>query len=218
MIDSGLLTGLPLFASLNRAHPILLDQSIRLLLLIPGLAMELGLYAVVLVLLLRAKPRPTQLTHAEPRSTALFFTLVGLVLTLFLSSSVISNNDFGYRAVMLPQFFLLLLTADLLGSWRTIASTQTDSPLQASPTTRRVLYTLLILGIAGSVYGAVLLRAWLPREAHLTPQTTELDFTQLPSDAFQIRSAFDTLHHIASPPQSSPSAPSTPKPTPSTRS
>jgi hypothetical protein len=199
MIDSGLLTGLPLFASLNRSHPILLDQSLRLLLLLPGLAMELGLYAAVLVLLLRAKSRSTDGANAEPRATALFFTLIGLVLTLFVSSSVITNNDFGYRAVMLPQFFLLLLTADLLGSWQASPSTQTHSPVPPTPAMRRLLYTLLALGIAGSAYGAVLLRAWLPSEAHRTPLSAELDFTQIPSDAFQIRSAFDILHHIASP-------------------
>jgi hypothetical protein len=230
MIDSGLITRLPLFASLNRTHPILLDQTLRLLLLIPGLAMELGLYAAVLFLLLRAQrtrirtpstalhPQLTKpplvgaglqsrhqtppppgastpeaiLPSANPHATALFFTLTGLVLTLFLSSSVITNNDFGYRAVMLPQFFLLLLTADLLGSWQS-----TNVP--HTTTNRRLLHTLLILGVAGSLYAAVLLRAWLPREAHRTPQSAELDFTQLPSDAFQIRSAFDELHRLASP-------------------
>jgi hypothetical protein len=100
---------------------------------------------------------------------------------------------------MLPQFFLLLLTADLLGSWPAKPNLPTASPHQPTPTTRRLLYVLLALGIAGSVYAAVILRAWLPREAHRTPQTAELDFTQLPTEAFQIRSAFDTLHHIASP-------------------
>ena len=85
--------------------------------------MELGLYGAVLVLLLLRKHR-TPTRDVDARDTSLFFVLSGLVMTIFLSSSVITNNDFGYRAVMLPQFFLTLLAADVLGSWWTAGSAQ----------------------------------------------------------------------------------------------
>jgi hypothetical protein len=189
MIDSGLLTGLPPFAALNHAHPVLLDQAIRLVLLLPGLAMELGVYGAVLVLLLRARHRESIPQH-EARDTALFFTVCGLIITMFLSSSVITNNDFGYRAVMLPQFFLLLLTADLLGSWW-IPGNVAIVPI--TPFRKNLVVSLLVLGIAGSIYGAILLRAWLPLET-LRPQN---GYNQLPDDDFQIRDAFDTLNRIA---------------------
>ena len=189
MIDSGLVTGLPFFAAWNAAHPVLLDQTIRLLLLLPGLAMELGLYGAVLVLLLLAKRRQT--IPADPaRDTALFFTLCGLVMTLFISSSVMSNNDFGYRAVMLPQFFLLLLTADVLGSWWIPGKA---CVVTVTPGRRRLLRSLLALGLAGSVYGAFLLRAWLPMEV----PRVQNGFSQLPEDAFELRDAFATLNTIA---------------------
>jgi hypothetical protein len=190
MIDSGLLTRLPVFAAWNQSHPVLLDQTVRLLLLLPGLAMELGLYAAVLVLLLLAKRRRAPMPPDPARDTALFFTLCGLGLTMFLSSSVISNNDFGYRAVMLPQFFLLLLTADMLGSWWSPGETPVVS---VTPARRRLLYSLLALGVAGSVYGAVLLRAWLPIEAPIVKN----GFSQLPEDDFEIRDAFAALNRIA---------------------
>jgi hypothetical protein len=189
MIDSSLLTGLPVFASWNQSHPVLLDQTIRLLLLLPGLAMELGLYGAVLVLLLLAKRRQS-MPIDEARDTSLFFTVCGLVMTLFITSSVISNNDFGYRAVMLPQFFLTLLAADVLGSWWTPES---ECTIVQTPGRRRLLITLLLLGVAGSVYGAFLLRAWLPIEE----ARVQNGFTQLPEDAFQIREAFAALDHVA---------------------
>ena len=196
MIDSELLTGLPVFANLHRTHPVLLDQTLRLVLLLPGLAMELGVYGAALVLLLLAHRRNPQRQGNEAHSTALFFTVCGLGMTLFLSSSVISNNDFGYRAVMLPQFFLLLLTAELLGSWQHAPWQLADhvAPL-VSPTRakRRLLNGLVGLGIAGTLYWAVLLRAWLPIEA----ANQHSGFSASPDDEFQIREAFATLDRLA---------------------
>jgi hypothetical protein len=185
-IDSGLLTALPVFASWNQSHPVLLDQGMRLLLLLPGMAMELGLYGVVLVLLLIARRR--SVLPADPaRDTALFFSVSGLIIVMFIGSSIITNNDFGYRAVLLPQFFLLLLTADLLGSWWTSGAT----PLIPQTAGRRKLICAsLILGLAGTIYGNVLLRVWLPIEAAL-PHSP---FNQLPNDAYQLRTLFTELN------------------------
>jgi preprotein translocase subunit SecE len=192
MIDSGLLIDLPFLAAWNQAHPVLLDQAIRLLLLLPGLAMELGIYGAVLVLLLLARQRrePALMQKYDARDTALFFAVAGLVMTMFISSSVISNNDFGYRAVMLPQFFLLLLAADVLGSWWVAGS----APVIAStPGRRRLLYSLLALGTVGFLYGAFLLRAWLPMET-ARPQN---GFSELPDDSYQVREAFASLDRVA---------------------
>jgi len=111
-------------------------------------------------------------------------------MTMFLSSSVISNNDFGYRAVMLPQFFLLLLAADVLGSWWIPGSV---SVIANTPSRRRWLYSLLALGVAGFLYGAFLLRAWLPIEV-ARPQN---GFSDLPEDSYQVREAFAALNRVA---------------------
>ncbi len=190
MIDSELLTGLPVFAAWRGSHPVLLDQAIRLCLLTPGLAMELGLYGAVLVLLLRARRRKQPGEVHAAHEAAFFFTVCGLIVTMFLSSSVITNNDFGYRAVMLPQFFLLLLTAEVLGSWWASA----ELPVLRLTTERgRLLRGLLALGVAGFLYWALLLRAWLPIEAH----RVQSGFRASPDDAFQIREAFAVLDRVA---------------------
>jgi hypothetical protein len=190
MIDSGLLTGLPVFAAVNRSHPVLLDQGLRLALLLPGLAMELGIYGAVLVWLLLAWRRREPALADETRSTALYLAVCGLLLTMFVSSAVITNNDFGYRAVMLPQFFLGLLAADLLGPWW-IPGCQ--PVLNATPARMRLAKGLLVLGAAGTVYAALLLRAWLP----LVARDPHGDFGTLPEDNYQIREAFATLNDVA---------------------
>jgi hypothetical protein len=152
--------------------------------------MELGIYGAVLVFLLLAKRRREPMPQSDARDTALFFTVCGLVMAMFLSSSVISNNDFGFRAVMLPQFFLLLLAADVLGSWWVTGSVPV---ITITPGRRRWLYSLLALGMAGFFYGAFLLRAWLPMET-TRPQN---GFNDLPEDSYQVREAFAALDRVA---------------------
>lgn len=189
MIDSGLLTDARPLAAWKQTHPLVLDQIIRLLLLVPGLAMELGLYGAALALILRSR-RLREAMRDRAFDTSLFFTISGLILSLLLSSSVISNNDFGYRAVMLPQFFLTLLTAQVLGAWWAPSDSAVVTP---TPGKRRLLLGLLYLGLSGSLCGAVLLRAWQPYVEHVTPQR----FGQLSQDAFQVREAFANLHRVA---------------------
>ena len=81
MIDSGLLTGLPIFASWNQSHPVLLDQAIRLILLLPGLAMELGLYGAVLFApVLMGRVWPPQRVLREARGPLLAAAAAALLL------------------------------------------------------------------------------------------------------------------------------------------
>ncbi len=190
MIDSELLTGLPALAPWHAAHPQLLDQAVRLALLLPGLAMELGLYGVVLVMLLASRRRGHGPAPDAARDTSLFFAVCGLAMTMFLGSSVITNNDFGYRAVMLPQFFLLLLAADVLGSWWLPGHSAT---VPLTPGKRRLVYAMLVVGAIGSLYWAFLLRAWLPLEAGKPGS----GFGPSPGDNYEIREAFDTLNKTA---------------------
>ncbi len=188
LIDSGLLTSLPVFASLDQAHPWLFDQFVRLLLLAPGLAMELGVYAAVLVFLLLERRRRGASHPDEAVDAALYLSIAGLLITTFLSSSVITNNDFGYRAVMLPQFFLTLLAAGVIGGW---SAPDARPILTYTPLRKRVLNALFVLGALGTIYWAVLLRAWLP----ITASQTSSGFALSPEDAFQVREGFEKFDH-----------------------
>jgi hypothetical protein len=189
MIDPELLTALPVFSSLRMSHPILLDTGMRLFLLVPGLLLELGFYGAVLVLFWVARHKLRQASH-KPLEAALFWSIAGLVIVLFIRSSVISNNDFGYRASMIPQFFLLLLGSVLLNSWWS----SEDGGLIAKTTWRRnVMYGCLALGLAGTIYQGVMLRVFLPMEESIPGS----GFSQLPTDAYEVRTAFAQLDRVA---------------------
>jgi hypothetical protein len=64
-----------------------------------------------------------------------------LVICTFVRSSVIGNNDLGWRGILIAQFGLLVWTADLLAERRT-----------------RFLTVLLALGVLGNVYDLLMLR------------------------------------------------------------
>ncbi len=185
MIDPELITHLPLVATLNRTHPALLDLSVRLFLLLPGLGLELGFYgAVYLLLLIRKRESPGRDDPAH--ETSLFLVGCGLVMVLFIRSSVISNNDFAYRGSLLPQFFLLLLAADVLASWWIPGSTPR---IPITRRTRTTLYGLLLLGVAGTVYQGFMLRFFIPIEE----RNRGSGFGNLPAEVYQTRKALSEL-------------------------
>jgi hypothetical protein len=192
IIDPELLTGLGMFAGWKQAHPGLLDTVARLVLLLPGLVLELGFYGAVFVLLLLARRGRAEGgdARAEARSTALFLSGWGLAMVVFLRSAVIENNDFGYRGAMLPQMFLLLLGADLLASWW---SGHAEAAWVTKTRGRAVLlYGLLVLGVAGTVYQGAMLRGFLPLQARQAS-----GFKALPAEVYQARVAFGMLDRVA---------------------
>lgn len=167
MIDSGLITDLPIFRSVNQSHPILLDQLVRLLLLLPGYALELGIFGLVLLIAVRVRR-----TLTDAGRTALVLSVSGLMLVSFVRSSVIGNNDFGYRAAMIPSFFLLLLAARQL----------------TSPGPKVWLKLLLVVGLAGTGFQILMLRVYVP--LHVSAKMP--GFVGLPEAAFAARSAFES--------------------------
>ena len=194
ILDPALLTESPLFRGLRATHPLLLDSVARLVLLVPGLVLELGIYGVVLLLLL-ATPRgdaSRSTPQGQARSLAVFLSLCGLVMVSFVRSAVISSNDFGYRAALLPQFFLLLLTGEVLSTWW---DSSRAPYVDALPRRKRMVYALLVLGAAGTIYQAAMLRLYLP----LHEGQAQGGFQQLPTEAYEMRTVFTELDHRSRP-------------------
>lgn len=182
MIGPEPITGLPVLTGIARSHPVLLDQVARLLLLLPGYALELGFYGAVLVAAVRARKR-----FDEARRTALFLAICGLGIASFVRSTVIRNNDFGYRAALFPCFLLLLLGAEQVLARR-------DDPARRAreQSARAQLQTigwtsLLVLGVAGTVFQAAVLRTYAP----LSTAMHKLGFESLAERAFAARSAYE---------------------------
>ncbi len=175
----------PHFAGLRTAHPLLFLQGIRLLFLVPGYALELGFYGIVLVLFWSRRH-----TLDLPRRTAVFFCVSGLLIISFIRSGVIENNDFGYRAAMLPYLFLLLLGTDLLLEVR--ASSKGAPPKSArgrAPFALALSRRLLLLGVAGTAYQAFELRLFLP----LQTAAHQPAVAGLPEAAYAARKAYGKL-------------------------
>jgi hypothetical protein len=187
MIDPALLTGLPIFTSWNSTHAGLLDVAARLLLLPLGLALELGFYGVVLWLYAAQRKN---FPKDGPQRTALYLTGCGLLLALFVRSAVLGSNDFGYRVALLAQFFLLVLASDLLAAWWIAGR---SAIVVKTRVRTRLLYGLMALGLAGTMYQVVLLRVFVPIEEALPGS----GYAALLPQIFQARTAFATLDRIA---------------------
>ena len=176
MIDPDSLLGVPWLHSLARAYPRVEDTVAGLILLIPGYFTELGFYGLVLVVAVAAARRQRL---EEAGRTALVLTLAALVATTFLHSTVISNDDFGMRSTLIAQFFLLLLAV----CWWEGAFGATGRTMRAT------MMAMLWIGLAGTVYQAVVLRAYLPVEDKLDRP----DEAGLSERAMALRRAFDAM-------------------------
>jgi hypothetical protein len=146
--------GIGWVARLARAHPAAEDAGVGLVLLLPGYFVELGFYGLVLLVALRAMRRRRL---DEAARTALLLAGAGLVVATFLRSTIVENNDFAMRSILIAQFFLLLLAV----VWWEGGLGVTNRLL------RGAMVAMAWIGLAGTVYQAVLLRVYLPVEEKL---------------------------------------------------
>lgn len=140
------------------AHPHLARTLSKLILLVPGFAIELGFYAVVLLIFLIPSLRPTrQLTPGQ--KLLVFLAVVILPFLSFIRSTVLASDDFGWRAALLLQFPLLLLASDLLMNWR---SEERDPRPLSFPSRQKWLRAFarltILVGVVSTISQALLLR------------------------------------------------------------
>ncbi|MDR3738674.1 MAG: hypothetical protein P4L40_06600 [Terracidiphilus sp.] len=167
MIPADGLLGTSVYRSLAGGHPLLALNAAKMLLLVPGYVLELGVYLVVLVVFLVPKWRgPGKLTSAQ--GTLVFLALAALPAMTFLRSSVLTVNDFGWRSALLMQFPLLLLTSEALMGWRledakcTEELDETALPRRTPRWLRATAGLALVIGLFGTSVQALSLRFTLP--------------------------------------------------------
>jgi hypothetical protein len=164
---------IPGMAALALSHPQVEDAVSGLILLLPEYFTELGFFFLVLVAAIGGMRRGT-LREAE--RTALALVGAGLLVSTFLRSTVIANNDFGIRSILIVQFFLLLLAV----RWCEGGFGETGRAM------RRVAIGMVCLGVVGTVYQVALLRVYLPMEERLgRPESSGLG-----EEAMALRQAF----------------------------
>ncbi len=177
-IDPDALRVFPWFADLARSHLSVAHTGARLVLLIPGYFVELGFYGGIFLVALWAIRR-SQLD--ESLRTTIFFVSAVLLIGTFLRSAVISSNDFGWRALLIAQFFLLLLAV----RWCEGAFGEPRKLL------RGTLLAMAGIGVVGTVYQLVGLRFYLPVEERLGRS----DEMGLSERAMAWRRGFDEMDH-----------------------
>ena len=150
---AGLLS-LPLMNRLAVTHPALASGISKLILIIPGYAIELGFYCIVLVLFLVALRRRDVLL-TPPQRALLIIALVSFPFISLIRSEVLNINDFGIHGGMFVQLPLLLLASELVMAWK-------DPRGLNLPTTPRWLISsakaLAGLGVLSTIYIAFMLR------------------------------------------------------------
>jgi hypothetical protein len=176
IIDPSFLEAIPGLNDLAEDHPQIEDAIASLIVLAPGYLAELGFYALILVAAFIAIRR---FALDEPARTALFFSISSLVVATFLRSTVLTNNDFGMRSILIAQFFLLIL-----------AVTWSEGTLGKTSRVRfSIMKWLLWIGLAGTVYQVFVLRLYLPVEQKLGRPAV----ADLAEQAMVMRLGFDAM-------------------------
>ncbi len=178
IISASVLTDSPLAKGFCMAHPYIATQLAALILLVPGYIAELGFFLVVLLVLQWSKRYRRNRTAGE--ATLLVWTWSGLAAATFLRSQVIATNDYGIRAMLLPQFFMLLVGVLVLQ--------QTLGRL------RKGLLVLAAVGVVGSCYQVVMLRTYLPWHEQHDNAAGRGNTVDLSERNYALRDAFDIMN------------------------
>jgi len=173
ILDPAGLLAAPGLRALAVHHLFAARQIAAAVLLVPGYAVELGFFAVVAVFMLRKRAA----TDAE--RTLRFWFWAGLAAASFLRSTVVSNNDYGMRSVLLPQALLLLLAVPVM--------------LEASGWRKKLLAATALVGVAGTAYQLVLLRVYLPFQQ--TQGNAAL--AELGERSYALREAYAAMQSVA---------------------
>jgi hypothetical protein len=120
--------------------------------------LELGFFFVVgVVQWKKMRSAKAFLHHTE--LCGFMMAAISLLICSFFRSSVISNNDLGFRGVLIAQFILLVWAADL---WDEVfeGAPAVTSPDQRTPGKNRyaILAGLMVLGVAGTLYEVSMFR------------------------------------------------------------
>jgi hypothetical protein len=155
------------FAQFAASHATAARNLANLALLVPGYVVELGFYlAVFLIYLVPAWRGRTPLSAAQRALVVIAVSTLAIVSVI--RSGVLTSNDFGWRAVLLLQFPLLLFASEIMTGWK-LAERKDTAPADWAGLPRNTPHWLrsitalaLIVGVVSTVSQALLLRFDIP--------------------------------------------------------
>lgn len=139
----------------------------NLVLLPPGLMLELGFYFFVLLIYLIPPLRARKPLSAERRSLV-FIAVASIVVSSFLGSFVLNYNNFGVLSGLFAQFSLLLLGSEVVDAWkdREVLDSEAEDPARlhdfVPPWLRAITAFALILGFLSTIYYSLMFRFITP--------------------------------------------------------
>lgn len=109
--------------------------------------LELGFFFVVGWLVLKRMWQSERITRQQVALSTML--IISVFISSFVRSTVISNNDLGWRGFLVAQFVLILFAVEFWQTWPALRAGM-----------RRCLVSMLVLGVAGTVYQCVMLRVY----------------------------------------------------------
>ena len=156
-----------IFQQLSGGHRWMALNLAKLLVITPGIAVELGFFFVVLLIFFVPAWRGGRpLTSAQ--RTLIVISVSTILLSSLVRSNVLDINDFGIRTALLLQFVALLLGAQLLSCWKSIDQTQgidKGEAVSSLSTPRWLRFTarlVLVLGVITTFHQAIIFRFTVP--------------------------------------------------------
>jgi hypothetical protein len=181
------------------AHPSCARAIAKFILLLPGFSLELGVYALALFIFLIPAWRGRK-PLAVPQQTLVFMVMVTFPITAFISSRVISVNDFGIHSALFIQYPLLLLLSELLICWKLEQLKLSEPDLvqklpNHAPHFLRSLVTLaIIVGVLGTGWRALTLRFILPLSEINAGRAQNPQVGELPHKAYIAYIGYEELN------------------------
>src|SRR4029077_15819792 len=124
-------------------------------------AIELGMFFLVAIVQIRRYARRRAALGRKEWAEIVLLAVPVLICT-FVRSSVIDNNDLGWRGFLIPQFMLLLWSIDYVRFALRKLQRSTETISGASLRLRRRVRITLLVGLAGSIVAFAVNRAFMP--------------------------------------------------------
>ncbi len=159
--------------------------------------LEFGFFAIVGWFRLKRDLRDRS-NRNEAEIASWYLLAASMFVITFVRSSVISNNDLGFRSAMIAQFVLLLWGAEYIDRWLFSRPFKVANLLNAKNT---VAFSTLVLGCMGTIYSLGILRTytmlddrgWIAQPADWLPPPPNVG-----RDLFHVRQAYQKLDRVVS--------------------
>jgi hypothetical protein len=156
-----------LMQNLAHSHPWMALSLSRLVLLLPGVAIELGVFLPALVIYLLPALRGR--ASLSPAQESLVFIAVSILLiSSFIRSNVLDINDFGVRSALFLQFATLLMVSEIITTWKTGGREAGDShaapglPHNSPRGVRLMIRLAIVIGVITTIHQAIIFRFTIP--------------------------------------------------------